>query len=208
MAAKLSRYSYLVSLLPDQILKELELDFVTLSRKVSSYTPVGDSGVLVMREFDQASGASIDSIAKNPQESINWQAFYSRVAVLAEKLAPTLLEPLRTPAEIKKTIGEDLWNEFIASPISETLARNFNNDVIRGIVLTDGVIGTFTSASEAAANICFLYHLIGNGNGEWRVPKGGMGKLVEALTNRCKSLGVDLRCNADVTRISETSEGV
>ena len=37
--AKLSRYSYLVSLLPDQIVKELELDFECISRKISSYTP-------------------------------------------------------------------------------------------------------------------------------------------------------------------------
>ena len=161
-----------------------------------------------MREFDKASDASITAIAKNPQESANWQAFYSRIAVIAEKIAPTLLEPLRTSAEIKKRIGEELWNEFIANPISETLARNFTNDVIRGIVLTDGVIGTFTSASEAAANICFLYHLIGNGSGEWKVPKGGMGKLVEALTSRCKALGVDLRTSTEVTRISESNEGV
>jgi phytoene dehydrogenase-like protein len=127
---------------------------------------------------------------------------------LAEKLAPTFLEPLRSSHEIKAMIGEELWNEFIASPISETLKRNFTNDVIRGIVLTDGLIGTFTSASEIAANICFLYHLVGNGTGEWRVPKGGMGKLVESLTNRCKALGVEMRSSAEVSRISESSEGV
>ena len=49
--AKLSRYSYLVSLLPDQIITDLGLNFKTLSRKVSSYTPYqnkdGDSGLLI-----------------------------------------------------------------------------------------------------------------------------------------------------------------
>ncbi len=54
-----------------------------------------------MREFDSASGASITAVADNPQESLSWQAFYSRLAVLAEKLAPTLLEPLRTSDEVK-----------------------------------------------------------------------------------------------------------
>jgi phytoene dehydrogenase-like protein len=87
-------------------------------------------------------------------------------------------------------IGSELWNEFIATPISETIKRNFTNDVIRGIVLTDGVIGTYTSASDILSNVCFLYHMIGNGTGEWKVPKGGMGAFVEALINRCKSFGV------------------
>ena len=39
VAAKLSRYSYLVALLPDQIIDDLGLNFTTLSRNVSSYTP-------------------------------------------------------------------------------------------------------------------------------------------------------------------------
>jgi len=130
------------------------------------------------------------------------------LAILAEKLAPTLLDPLRTSDEVKAIIGEELWDEFIASPISETLSRNFTSDVIKGIVLTDGLIGTFTSASDMLANVCFLYHLIGNGTGEWRVPKGGMGKLVEALTRRCEELGVEMRTKADVRRITETLEGV
>ena len=146
-----------------------------------------------MREFDSASSSSITAVSDNPQESLNWQAFYSRLAVLAEKIAPTLLEPLRTSDEVKQIIGEELWDEFISTPICSTLTKNFTSDVIRGIVLTDGLIGTFTSASDMLANVCFLYHLIGNGTGEWKVPKGGMGKLVEALTLRCKALGVEMR---------------
>ena len=38
--ARLSRYAYLVSLFPDQIVADLGLSFKTLERAVSSYTPV------------------------------------------------------------------------------------------------------------------------------------------------------------------------
>src|ERR1043166_8833435 len=38
--ARLSRYSYLVSLLPRQIVDELGLRFQTRRRRISSYTPV------------------------------------------------------------------------------------------------------------------------------------------------------------------------
>src|SRR5262245_3148087 len=47
--ARLSRYSYLVSLLPPAIIAELGLDFAVRRRRISSYTPVPgtDEGVLI-----------------------------------------------------------------------------------------------------------------------------------------------------------------
>ena len=49
--ARLSRYSYLVSLLPDQIIADLGINFKTLDRPVASYTPYQrdgqDDGLLV-----------------------------------------------------------------------------------------------------------------------------------------------------------------
>src|SRR3954453_9912605 len=47
--ARLSRYSYLVSLLPQQIVDELGLDFSVRRRRIASYTPVPgtDRGVLI-----------------------------------------------------------------------------------------------------------------------------------------------------------------
>ena len=42
--ARLSRYSYLVSLLPDQIVADLGINFKTLERSVSSYTPYHRDG--------------------------------------------------------------------------------------------------------------------------------------------------------------------
>ena len=61
------------------------------------------------------------------------------------------------------------------TPLGTVLEFYFKDDLVRGVVLTDGLIGTFCSAHDLQANICFLYHLIGNGTGEWKVPVGGMG---------------------------------
>ena len=171
VAAKLSRYSYLVALLPDQIRSDLELNFETISRTVSSYTPARDSGILVKRVFDDISRNSISNFTKNETDSVSWEKFYDRIAVFAKKVAPTMLEPLPTTSQIRSLVGEDLWQEFVETPLCKTLDKYFVDDVIKGIVLTDGLIGTFASACDKAANICFLYHLIGNGTGEWKVPK-------------------------------------
>ena len=53
----------------------------------------------------------------------------------------------------------------------------FASDLVRGIVATDALIGTFAGLDDPGLvqNRCFLYHVIGNGTGRWDVPVGGMG---------------------------------
>ena len=86
---------------------------------------------------------------------------------------------------------------LIEQPFGETLDQYFTDDLVKGIVLTDALIGTFASAYDLQANICFLYHLMGNGTGEWKVPVGGMGALVKELIRVSTDLGVDIK--VDVT---------
>jgi phytoene dehydrogenase-like protein len=83
------------------------------------------------------------------------------------------------------------------------LNDNFFDDLVKGVVLTDGLIGTFTSADDHLANKCFIYHVIGNSSGQWRVPKGGMGVLVDQLLIRAKQLGVEIATSQEVTSITQ-----
>ena len=206
LEAKLSRYSYLVSLLPDQIIKDLGLNFKTISRKVSSYTPYqnqeGDFGLLVNRIWDESNQESFFKLTKSNDESDAWLKFYDQVGKLAKVIAPTLLKPLPTRVEIKRQLNDDqIWKILIEQTLGKTLDDYFRNDLVKGVVLTDGLIGTFTSAYDFQANICFLYHLIGNGTGEWKVPKGGMGALVSELESKAISLGVEIKVNSKVKSI-------
>ena len=207
LEAKLSRYSYLVSLLPDQIITDLGLNFKTISRKVSSYTPYQnmdeDSGLLVNRVWDESNRESFFQLTKSNNESDAWLKFYDQVSQLAKVIAPTLLKPLPTMGELKKQLNDDqIWKIMIEQSLGKTLDEYFKNDLVKGVVLTDGLIGTFTSAYEMQTNICFLYHLIGNGTGEWKVPQGGMGALVSELENKAISLGVEIKVNSKVKSIN------
>ena len=207
--ANLSRYSYLVSLLPDQILKDLAINFETISRKVSSFTPTSrsakDIGLLVNRELDNESKDSFFDLTGSNAEYEKWDTFYNELFKLAQVIAPTMLSPLLTRAEMKQLAIDNglsqAWNDFIERPLGEVIRREFNDDLVRGVVLTDALIGTFTPADNLMANICFLYHLIGNGTGEWKVPRGGMGALVKELTTRALELGVEIRTDSKVTKI-------
>src|SRR6201992_939199 len=46
-AARLSRYSYLISLFPRAVLADLGVGLQLRARRVSSYTPWGEAGILV-----------------------------------------------------------------------------------------------------------------------------------------------------------------
>ena len=208
--ANLSRYSYLIALLPDKIINDLGLSFECLSRDVSSYTPYGENkGLYVSRVWDKATESSFNEIDPSGKEGGAWQDFYAEVAEFAERIAPTLLEPLKTRSELRKQIDLDsTWQYLVEEPIGKVITERFTNDVVRGVVLTDALIGTFASAFDIQANICFLYHLIGNGTGEWKVPKGGMGALVNELVRVAKESGVEISLNSKAVKVESTSAGV
>jgi phytoene dehydrogenase-like protein len=189
--ARLSRYSYLVSLLPRAIVDELGLKVTLLRRRISSYTPVpGDPerGVLVAEQA--------------PSEG--WERLYATCATVARAVFPSLTEPLRSQADLRARVGDDAaWSALVERPIGELIEDHLDDDVLRGIALTDALIGTFAAAHDAdlRQNRCFLYHVIGNGTGHWDVPVGGMGAVTDALREAAVAAGAELRCGAEVTAV-------
>jgi phytoene dehydrogenase-like protein len=198
--ARLSRYAYLVSLLPRFVVSELGLRFETRRRRISSYTPVPgtEDGVLVDVSDAARTRASLGSSFGD------WQRFYDRVGRVARAVFPTLLEPLVTRSELRERVGDDeAWEALFERPLGEAIEAAFDDDVVRGVVLTDALIGTFAGAHDAdlRQNRCFLYHVIGNGTGSWDVPVGGMGALTDELARCAAAAGAELLCGAEVSAI-------
>jgi phytoene dehydrogenase-like protein len=143
-----------------------------------------------------------------------WQRLYGELADLAAVVAPALSGPLRARTDVRDAVigaaGPQIWADLAEAPIGEMITRRFGDDVVRGVVATDALIGTHTSLFDPglAANRCFLYHLIGRGTGEWLVPVGGMGALADALITRALAAGVELRCGIAVDLVRERDEAV
>ncbi len=205
--ARLSRYSYLVSLLPATIIRDLGLDIRLERRRYSSYTPLPgtDQGLLVDNGDAAATRASFDSLGADFDA---WQSFYARTAALAHAVFPTVTEPLLRRNELKRLVNAADWTDFIDRPIGEVIERSFDSDLVRGIVLTDALIGTFAAADDPtlAANRCFLYHVIGGGTGDWDVPVGGMGAVTSALANAARAAGASLVTGAEVVSVTPDGE--
>ena len=211
--ANLSRYSYLVSLLPDQIISDLGIQFKTLTRSISSYTPhsVGgqDDGLFVTDPWSKTTAESFRRLTGSDAEGHAWRNFYGQLGTMAARFAPSLLHPLKTREDLKLTLDlPDIWDRLISEPIGGMIREHFDHDVTRGVALTDALIGTFVSSDDMRANACFLYHLIGNGTGQWRVPQGGMGRLISELHRVAIDHGVQILQHSKVVKLESGANGV
>lgn len=216
--ARLSRYAYLIALLPQELIDRLGISIALASRGILSYTPVlrggVASGLLVERHLGPATEESFRALTGSGEDFAAWRRFYGEISALAKVVAPTLTGPLRRRSEVADavaaTAGSQIWTDLVEQPLGVTIERRFRDDTVRGVVATDGLIGTHCSlyADDLLANRCFLYHLIGRGAGEWLVPIGGMGTLTDALLRRATRLGVDIVCGAEVIDVEETAEAV
>ncbi|MFF2401958.1 phytoene desaturase family protein [Streptomyces goshikiensis] len=205
--ARLSRYSYLVSLLPPKIVRELGLRFEVRRRSVSSYTPAerdGRPGGLLVGGDESRTRESFARLTGSDREYESWRAFYGTTGQVARKVFPTLTEPLPTRAELRARVDDEAaWRMLFEEPLGRAVERNFADDLVRGVVLTDGLIGTFADAHDPslAQNRCFLYHVIGGGTGDWDVPVGGMGALTDALATAARAAGAEIVTGHEVLRI-------
>lgn len=204
--ANVSRYSYLVSLMPRQVRDELGLRLELRRRRIASYTPVGDGGLLVDTADEAATATSFADVGAGGDLAA-FRAFGARTGALAARLFPTMTEPLMSTADARRLLGPDDWRDLVERPVGEVVDATFSSDLVRGVVLTDALIGTFARAhdTDGRANRCFLYHVIGGGTGDWDVPVGGMGAVAGALEAAARSAGAELRTSAEVSAIDPGS---
>jgi phytoene dehydrogenase-like protein len=92
---------------------------------------------------------------------------------------------------------------LVENPIGKAIEDRFDDDVVRGVVATDALIGNFNDLHDESLvqNKTFLYHLIGNGTGEWRVPVGGMGAITGALERAAWRHKVEIVTRAFVNKV-------
>lgn len=214
--AYLSRYSYLVSLIPKEILDELDIDLNLLRRSIASYTPYIQNGLhkgLIISNVDEElSRKSILDLGYGEQEWEGYMAILQKQHRFAELIWDSFLSPLRSKEDWKaffEAQGEaELWKSMVEEPIGKLIENHVQSDILRGVLMTDAKIGSYTHAYDLSLlqNRTFIYHIIGNKTGEWRVPEGGMGNLVAQLIKKAENSGVEMQMNAEVKCIDRGGE--
>jgi phytoene dehydrogenase-like protein len=211
--AHLSRYSYLVSLFPEKIIRDLGLKLELRRRTTGSFTPYlkdgRHGGLLLSNVSDEVSEQSMVELTGDRREYEQLKKFYGLSRVFAEHVWDSMLEPLLTKSEFQRRfenndISREAWRSLAEEPLGRAIESYLQNDLVRGLVLTDAKIGVFTHPHDPSLlqNRCFLYHLIGNKTGEWKVPVGGMGAVARRLEEAARSGGAKFVTNVNLSAVN------
>src|SRR5213076_1837103 len=215
--ARLSRYSYLVSLFPHKIIHDLGLKLELRRRAIASCTPYmkhGHHGALLLSTVDEEVGRrSMCELTGNTTEYEELKCFYALPRVFAERVWDSMLEPLVSREEMARRfkvdeISREAWRTLVEEPLGSAIERYLRDDLVRGLVFTDAKVGVFTYPHDSSLlqNRCFLYHLIGNKTGEWKVPVGGMGAVASELEQAARKAGAEMLTNVDLRALNITEK--
>jgi phytoene dehydrogenase-like protein len=217
--ARLSRYAYLVSLLPHKIIRDLGLKLELRRRAIASCTPYakhGHNGALLLSNVDEeVSRRSMFELTGNNTEYEQLKRFYALSRVFAERTWDSMLEPLISKEEMARRFkvdpagaGREAWHNLVEEPLGNAIERYLRDDLVRGLVFTDAKVGVFTYPHDPSLvqNRCFLYHVIGNKTGEWKVPVGGMGAVSSELEGAARKSGAEILTNVHVDALNVTGK--
>ena len=200
-----------------------------LPRNPSSFTPLADGRHLLLGADTAANQQAIARFSRRDAEAFpRYNALLDRVARVLEPVvadtAPNLLPRsggrrggsvrarLRDAAGLwtlyrrMRRLGSDLPAaiELLTGAARPILERWFEAEVLRATLATDAIIGAFASPAAPGTAYVLLHHAMGSAGGArgvWGYVQGGMGGLAGALEAACTALGVDIRREAEVSRI-------
>jgi phytoene dehydrogenase-like protein len=220
---KVTRLSYVMSLLPPTILDDLRLE--QHGYKVFPmgpyYQAFPEGGSLTLYEEDsQRAYAEIAKWSKKDADAYpRWNAW---LGGLADVLGPLLLTVppnlgSRKPGDLAETL-KLAWRHrglsvrtiadvtrLMTMSIADLLDDWFESPQIKGALAVNGVIGTWAGPQEPGTAYVMAHHSIGDVGdgrlGSWGFPEGGMGAVAAAITSSARSFGVTIRTGARVARV-------
>ena len=220
---KVTRLSYVMSLMPPTIIADLQL-----SRHGYRVHPMGpfyqaypEGGSLTLHEHDlKRNHAEIAKWSRKDADAMEgWDAW---LAGLADVLAPLLMTVppnigSHRPGDLAGTLrlawrnrGLDVRTvgdvtRLMTMSIADLLDDWFESPQVKGALAVNGVIGTWAGPYEPGTAYVMAHHSIGDvGDGKlgsWGFPEGGMGGVSAAIRCSAESFGAEIRTDARVERL-------
>jgi phytoene dehydrogenase-like protein len=220
---KVTTYSYVMSLMPPTIIRELNLkqhgyDVTPFGPYYQAF-PDGRS-ITVYADDAKKSHDSIAQFSKKDADRLpKWEAWLKGVA---DVLGPLLLQ---TPPKVGSMAFGDLiasaqsaWRmrklgvrgvadvtRLFTMSVSDLLDDWFESDEIKGMLAVNGVIGTWAGPDEPGTAYVMLHHSIGDVGdghlGSWGFQQGGMGAVSDSIRRSAESFGAEIRTDSRVRRI-------
>jgi phytoene dehydrogenase-like protein len=219
---RFSTAAYLVSLLQQKVVDELELErfgYRVDPKDPAFFSAYPDGRTLTMWQ-DQRQ--TIEEIARfSTADARAYPAYSEFVDGLARVVEPLLFRV--PPAVPPRSVGEylDLGRlalelkgldraqiagliKMMGQSAFEFLSEWFESEAMRATLATDGVIGANGGPMSPGTAYVLLHHYmggVGGVRGLWGFVRGGMGGLTTAMAGSARSRGAEIRCGAAVSRV-------
>jgi phytoene dehydrogenase-like protein len=217
---RFSVFSYVVSLLRPEIIRELELpkhglEILPLDGTI---TPLDDDFLWrrndhgeTVRELRRWSLSDAEVYEEYGQLMAEMGRFIKPILSVAPpdpgKVHPREWLPLTPLAKSYRDLPRKLQTTFVqlmTMSSADFLDQWFETDPLKATMAASGIIGTFQGPRSPGTAYVLLHHYMGEIDGAfraWGVPRGGTGAIAAAIADAALSLGVEIRTEAPVARI-------
>jgi phytoene dehydrogenase-like protein len=218
---KFSEFSYVVSLLRPEIIRELELPRhgLKILPLPSTFTPMENGDYLAA--WDDPDLTRREIYRHSPKDAEAYDAYSRLMARTAKAIKPLLSMVPPDPASSRPRdlmgllkLGKyaaglrekELYEiaRLITQASGDLLDEWFETDALKGTKAASGIIGTFLGPRSPGTAYVLLHHYMGEIDGAfraWGFAKGGSGGVSASLANAARALGAEIRVNAPVRQV-------
>jgi phytoene dehydrogenase-like protein len=202
---RISTASYSLSLLLPEVVRELGLDLDVRIKDPVAFAPFEDGGGLCL--WSDRKKASEEIARFSPADAEAYPRFEELFEEAARRLRPLLSYPAtrkQARRAFRKSEVENLFSRTVDGSIAELCEEYFETDIMRGLMASQGIIGSSAGPRTPGSAYIFLHHAFGEAagrSGAWGFVRGGMGAITSALREVVLSAGGEIRLEAPVSSI-------
>jgi phytoene dehydrogenase-like protein len=226
---RFSVFSYVVSLLRPEIIRELQLprhglDILPLDGTFTPLRPgegpkpgggdylcrVNDHGRTI-RELRRWSASDAEAYEEYGQLMVEMARFIKPILAITPpdltSLDPRPLLPLAGLARSFQQLPERqqaVFVQLMTMSAADFLDQWFETDPLKATMAASGIIGTYQGVRSPGTAYVLLHHYMGEIDGAfraWGIPRGGTGGVSDAIASAARSLGAEIRTETPVARI-------
>ena len=218
---KFSVFSYVVSLLRPEIIRELDLPGhgLQILPLESSITPLDNGDYLgswsdpdeARRELMRHSPKDVEAMALfgrlMQHMALAVKPILSMVPPDPASLAPSDLKGMLSLGGHLRSLGAERFHalyKLMTMSASDYLDEWFEFGPLKATKSASGIIGTFLGPRSPGTAYVLLHHYMGEIDGAfraWGFQKGGTGAISETIARAARAAGVEIRTGVDVERV-------
>jgi len=222
---RVSSASYVVSLMPPQVVRELDLKRHGYEVSIITpdyFVPFPDGTSLTLWGDVSRDAANIARFSeKDAAAYVEFDRYFDRVATLLKDLLLVVPPNMNlrdlpkwaaTAGRFRKWSGRDIHEvvRLFTMSAADFLDEWFEDDKVKGALATQAIIGAWCGPMTPGSAYVLMHHWIGEIDGHagaWGWVKGGMGGVAAAMASSAKAAGAEVRTDAEVERIAMNASG-